>query len=74
MGTLSDKQERNFGVRQGLVLGTILYCLYTKPVSDIIHRFGLLHHSYTDDTQLYIAIKKQDCLADIEKCVSDIKL
>ena len=49
-GTLSDKQELNFGGPQGSVLGPILYCLYTKPVSDIIHRFGLLHHSYAEDT------------------------
>ena len=32
----------------------------------IIHRFGLLHHSYAEDTQLYITIKKQDCFADIQ--------
>ena len=55
-----------------------LYCLYTKPVSDIIQRFGLLHHSYADDTQLYITIKKKDYftdkLSDIESCVSEIKL
>ena len=43
-------------------------------MSDIIHRFGLLHHSYADDTQLYITIKKQDKLSDIEQCVSEIKL
>ena len=49
-GTLSDKQELNFGVPQGSILEPILYCLYTKPVPDIIHCFGLLHHSYADDT------------------------
>ena len=73
-GTLSDKQEQNFGVPQGYVLGPILYCLYTKPVSDIIQRFGLWHHSYADDTQIYITIKQQDCfaskLSDMEMCVS----
>ena len=56
----------------------ILYCLYTKPVSDIIHRFGLLHHPCADGTQLYITIKKQDRFADkvsgIEQCVSEIKV
>ena len=28
--------------------------------------FGMLHHSYASDTQIYIVIKKQDCFAD--KC------
>ena len=68
-GTLSDKQNLNFGVPHGSNLGSILYRLY------VIHRFGLLHHSYADDTQLYISIKKQDYvpdkLSDIEQCVSD---
>ena len=49
---------------------------YTKPVSDIIKRFGLLHHSYADDIQLYIVIKTQYCVADnlsdIKKCVSEL--
>ena len=55
-----------------------MYCLYTKPVSYIIQRFGLLHHSYADDTQLYITIEKKDYftdnLSDIKNCVLEIKL
>ena len=38
----------------------------------------MLLHSYADDTQIYITIKKQDCFADkvsdVEDCVSEIKL
>ena len=53
-------------------------CTRNLHVSDIIQRFGLLHHSYADDTQIYITIKNQDCLAsklsDMERCVSDIKV
>ena len=68
----------SFGVPQGSVLVPILYCLYTKPVSDIIRRFSWPHHSYADDTQIYITVKKQDCfadkLSDVEDCVSKIKL
>ena len=52
--------------------------MYIKPVSDIIHRFGPLLHSYADDTQLYVTAKKQDrfvdTLFDIEQCVSEIKV
>ena len=50
---VSVYQELGFGVPQGSVLGTKIYCMYTKPVRDIIQRHGLSHHSYADDTQLY---------------------
>ena len=52
-----------FWCTTGSVFGPILYCLYTRYVSDIIRRFSLLYHSYADDIQIYIAIKKQDCFA-----------
>ena len=50
--------------------------MYTKPVSDIIQRHGLLHHSYADDTQLYMTMDnsnndRRDGLARIELCVSE---
>ena len=49
---VSGDQELGFGVPQGSVLGSKIYCMYTKPVSDIIQRHGLSHHSYADDTQM----------------------
>ena len=74
LGILSDKQELSFGVPQVSVLEPILYCLYTKLMSDIIQRFKLSRHSNSDYTQLYITIKKQyhvaSKLSDIEKRVS----
>ena len=48
---VSVDQELGFGVPQGSVLGTKIYCMYTKPVGDIIQRHGLSHHSYADGTQ-----------------------
>ena len=54
--TVSIDQELGFGVPQGSVLGPKIYCMYTKPVSDIIQRHGLSHHSYADDTQLYMTM------------------
>ena len=53
---VSVDQELDFGVPQGSVLGPRIYCMYTKPVSDIIQRHGLSHHSYADDTQLYMTM------------------
>ena len=51
--------------------------MYTKPVSDIIQRHGLSHHSYADDTQLHMTMEHsnndwRDGLAGIELCVSEI--
>ena len=64
-------QELDFGVSQGSVLGPRIYCMYTKPVSDIIQRRGLSHHSYADDTQLCMTMDHsnndwRDGLARIE--------
>ena len=60
------------------VLGSRIYCMYTKPVSDIIQRHGLSHHSYADESQLYMTMDHsnndwRDGLARIELCVSEIR-
>ena len=52
--------------------------MYTKPVSNIIQRHGLSHHSYAYDTQLYMTMDHSnndwmDGLARIELCVSEIR-
>ena len=76
--SVSVDQELDFGVPQDSVLSPRIYCLYTKPVSDIIQRHGLSHHSYADDTQLYMTMDHsnndwRDGLARIELCVSEIR-
>ena len=44
-------------VHMVLFLGPKIYCMNTKPVSDIIQLNGLSYHSYTDyDTQLYMTM------------------
>ena len=52
--------------------------MYTKHVCDIIQRHGLSHHSYADDTQLYMIMDhsnndRRDGLARIDLCVSEIR-
>ena len=53
--SVSVDQELDFP--QGSVLGPRIYCMYTKPVSAIIRLHGLSHHSYADDTQLYMTME-----------------
>ena len=75
--TVSECKDLNFGVPQGSVLGPKIYCMYTKPISDIIAGHGLSHHCYADDTQLYIAIEHSanlhSKLLRMERCVADIR-
>ena len=75
---VSVDQEFGFGVPHGSVLGLKIYCMDTKPVSDIIQRHGLSHQSYADNTKLYMPMDHsnnnlQDGLARIQLCVSGIK-
>ena len=44
---VSVNQELDFGVPHNCPR---IYCMYTKPVSDIIQRHGMPYHSYADDT------------------------
>ena len=54
--SVSVDHERDFGVPQVSVLGPRMYCMYTRPVSDIVQRHGLSRHSYADDTQFYMTM------------------
>ena len=39
---------------QGSVLGARMYTMYTSQLSDVIKKYDVMHHSYADDTQIYI--------------------
>ena len=73
--SVSVDQELDFEVPQGSVLGPRIYCMYTKPVSDIIQRHGLSHHSYADDTQLYMTMdnSNNDWRDGLARIVSEIR-
>jgi hypothetical protein len=72
----SANKNLYFGVPQGSVLGPRLYCLYSKPISNICRRHQLLYHCYADDTQVYMVVKPPDRWEDVttrmENCLSDI--
>ena len=52
-GQSSESRRLDCGVPQGSVLGARMYTMYTRQLAHIIHRHGLHHHSYADDTQIY---------------------
>ena len=76
-GISSDSHKLKCGVPQGSVLGARMYTMYTRQLSHIILRHGLQHHSYADDTQIYIqcennAEARSEAMAKLEHCISDI--
>ena len=59
-GTRSSDAPRRFCVRQGSVLGSLLFTLYSNDVKDIIEAHVLLPYNYGDDCKIFFYCRAQD--------------
>ena len=81
-GSTSKRRVLQFGVPQGLVLGPLLFSLYTSPLSDIASKHELSFHVYADDRHLYVTFEASSlndmelnkcrleaCVLEIDPCI-----
>ena len=65
-----------YGVPQGSVLGSILFVLYTTPLSDIIANHSVNHQLFGDDRQLQKSAPLSEVTIltkELNACTDDIK-
>jgi hypothetical protein len=71
----SDDTALDSGVPQGSAMGPLMLSLYISPLSRVIQSFGIRHHQYADDTQIYIAAVKTDLsikVSQLESCLNSV--
>ena len=72
-GAISGSHDVVCGVPQGLVLGPLLYLIYTSPIGDIFRSHRMTFHLFADDTQIYVSFNYKD-QNDLEQVKSRVEL
>ena len=75
---VNDKSSRRvfFGVREGSVLGPILFIVYSTPLSSLGETHSVSNQSFADDTQVLHSCPPTKLLSTVltmQTCISDVK-
>ena len=76
-GIKSPPSKLLYGVPQGSILGTLLFILYTTPLSSIISQTSVNNKLYADDTQLFLSFSADGFSENIlllQNTISNISL
>ena len=74
---LSRKVDLTFGIPEGSVLGPLLFTIYNTPLSQVVSQYYILHHSYADDSQLYVSFSSRNSavwLSSLKSCLDSVQL